>query len=123
MGQILIVEDNSDISMLYTRALFGHNHTMVDSAENGISEIDKRTFDLIILDMHLPEESGISLLKHLRETRNDQETAVFVISADDLFRTECESLGINAWMTKPIEVDVLMESAKKVLEQRAKTKR
>lgn len=123
MGQILIVEDNSDISMLYTRALFGHDHTMVDSAEKGIAEINNRNFDLIILDMHLPEKSGISLLKHIRETQNDPETPIFVISADDLFRAECESLGINAWMTKPIEVDVLMDTAKKVLEERARTRR
>lgn len=122
MGQILIIEDNSDISMLYTRALFGHEHTRVASAEAGIQKIDSHNYDLIILDMHLPEQSGISVLTHLRETRQDQETVVFVISADDLFRPECEKLGIQAWMTKPIEVDVLMDIARKALEQRASTR-
>jgi DNA-binding response OmpR family regulator len=123
VGKILIIEDNSDISLLYTRALFGHEHTMVSSAEDGIKELNSRNFDLIILDMHLPEQSGISVLKHLREELSDKDTAVFVISADDLFRPECESLGIQEWMTKPIEVDVLMKTARQILEERASTKR
>jgi DNA-binding response OmpR family regulator len=123
MGKILIVEDNRDIGMLYTRALFSHQHTLKTSAEAAMKELETNTFDLIILDMHLPEASGLIFLEHVRRQLSDSQTPVFVISADDLLRTKCEELGIQAWMTKPIELDELMVKAAQLIEQYAKTQK
>lgn len=123
MGQILIIEDNADISMLYQRALFGHQHVIAPSAEEAVQKLETDRFDLIILDMHLPGQDGLTVLKHIRQTAEDHETPVFAISADDLYRIQCEDLGIQAWMTKPIEVDVLMETARRILEAKTSPKR
>lgn len=115
MGQVLIVEDNPDIGVLYQRALFSHEHTIVKNAEAALELLKEKRYDLIILDMHLPNKSGIEVLKYIRHELQDKDTPVFAISADDLMRQPCEAIGIQAWMTKPIELDKLMEKAAELL--------
>lgn len=110
MAHILIVEDNRDIAALYQRALFKYQHTHVNTAEKALDKLKGQTFDLIILDMHLAEMSGLSLLEYIRSQPNGDKVKVFVVSADDLLKTRCEALGIQAWMTKPIEIDVFIDT-------------
>jgi DNA-binding response OmpR family regulator len=115
MATILIVEDNPDIALLYQRALMRHENCVVHSAEAAIETLDAQTFDLLILDMHLPEQSGLNVLEYVRASNTHQSLKVFVISADDLLRHTCEDIGIDSWMTKPIEIDLLMETVEKLL--------
>lgn len=123
MGHVLIIEDNADISTLYQRALFSYQHTLLDNAEAALEILKKQKFDLIILDMHLPERSGLMVLDYVRRQLNDQTTPIFAISADDLLRRKCEAIGIQAWMTKPVELDVLMETAARLIEEHSHSKR
>lgn len=115
MGHVLIVEDNPDIGVLYQRALFSHKHTIVKNAEAALELLKDKRYDLVILDMHLPNKPGIEVLKYIRHERQDTDTPIFAISADDLMRQPCEAIGIQAWMTKPIELDKLMEKAAELL--------
>lgn len=115
MSTILIVEDNPDIALLYTRALMAHDHIITNSAEEAMITLAERSFDLIILDMHLPEQSGVSVLEYVRSTTKHESTPVFAISADDLMRQICEDIGIDSWMTKPVEIDVLMDTVDRLL--------
>ena len=110
MAHILIVEDNRDIAALYQRALFKYQHTHVNTAEKALDKLKGQFFDLIILDMHLAEMSGLHLLEYIRSQPDGDKVKVFVVSADDLLKGRCESLGIQAWMTKPIEIDVFIDT-------------
>lgn len=110
MYHILIVEDNRDIAVLYQRALFQYQHTVAENAENAIQKLKSTQFDMVILDMHLPEESGLKVLEFIRIQKQDKKTKVMVISADEMYRDICRGYGIQGWMTKPIEVDILMEN-------------
>ncbi len=106
MSRILIVEDNQDIATLYQRILMLHQVTVCSSAETAFEVLEKESsFDLIILDLHLPEQSGLYALEHIRATPNLKSAKVVVISADDTLRYKCEAFGIQGWMTKPIEID------------------
>ncbi len=113
MPRILIVEDNADIATLYQRALMLHENTVASSAESAILQLQDHEFDLVILDMHLPSKSGLDVLKNIRANGNG--TKVFVISADDLLRPTCEAIGIDSWMTKPIELDVFIDRVNTLL--------
>lgn len=105
MPRILIVEDNQDIATLYQRILMLHQVVICPSAETAIETLAKETFDLIILDLHLPEQSGLFALEKIRANPELKSTKVLVISADDTLRYQCESFDIQGWMTKPIEID------------------
>lgn len=114
MRRILIVEDNSDIATLYQRALMLHDNTVAHSAESAMMHLQENEYDLVILDLHLPARSGLDVLKNIR-ANGHSGTKVFVISADDLMRQTCEAIGIEAWMTKPIELDVFIDRVNTLL--------
>jgi len=108
MPRILIVEDNQDIATLYQRILMLHEVVVCTSAETAIETLDKEIFDLIILDLHLPEQPGLFALEKIRSTPKLKAIKILVVSADDTMRYQCESIGIQGWMTKPIEIDKFM---------------
>lgn len=114
-SNILIVEDNPDIALLYQRALMRYDNHVVNSAEDALDVLSNTEFDLMILDMHLPEQSGLTVLQHVRSDDYSRPIKVFVISADDLLRRKCEDIGIDSWMTKPVEIDVLMTTVDTLL--------
>ncbi len=107
MSRILIVEDNIDTASLYQRVLRQQDYIITDKPENAMQVLAEETFDLVILDLHLSSDSGLVVLEYIR--LNDIDTKVFVISSDDLLKKDCESFGIEGWMTKPIEISALVE--------------
>jgi CheY-like chemotaxis protein len=117
MSHILIVEDNRDIAVLYQRALFKYQHTIVATAKEAIEALRRQKFDLVILDLHLPEMSGLRVLQHIRSQPEHTKLPVLVISADDVLKHRCEDIGIQKWMTKPIEIDVFMETVDRWLQE------
>lgn len=107
MSRILIVEDNADTASLYQRVLRQQDYIIADHPETAMQLLAEKLFDLVILDLHLHSDSGMAVLEYIR--LNAIDTKVFVISSDDLLRKDCESIGIEGWMTKPIEISALVE--------------
>ncbi|KAB2905887.1 MAG: response regulator [Anaerolineae bacterium] len=115
MADILIVEDNPDIALLYERVFRNYQTETVNSAENALELLRRNHYQLVVLDLHLPEISGMEVLRQLRKSRHP--THILVISADDTLKHEAVSLGIDYWMTKPIEIDELMFKARELLQK------
>lgn len=101
-SRILIVEDDAGAAALYQRVLGSHEHTVAETAEEAVDMLGQEWFDLIILDIHLPAASGLDVLQYLRSY--PFATKVFVVTSDELQIPACERLGIEGWMTKPINV-------------------
>ncbi len=83
MSKILIVEDNKDILNIYKKEL-EYNKYDVATAETGaigVSMIEKDSFDLIILDIMLPDMSGIDILKQTKE-KNKKQKVVMLTNVD-----------------------------------------
>jgi DNA-binding response OmpR family regulator len=107
--RVLVVEDNLDIGQLYRRLLNGHTVTSVTDGLRANQVLETEEFDLIILDMHIGEVSGLEVLQNARSIPTHQETPIVVISADDSLRLDASHIGIDLWMTKPIDIDCLHE--------------
>lgn len=116
MAKILVVEDNPDLAKLYQRVFHKHETLLVETAWGAIAMLEQhRNIALVLLDMHLPEVSGLVVLEHIRKLPHRSGMNVFVISADDSLRPKAELIGIQFWMTKPVELDNLMEAAEPYL--------
>ena len=102
---VLVVEDNVDIGNLYHRLLAGHSVTSITDGASANEYLQTQNVDLIILDMHLGEVSGMEVLRHARSCAIHQSTPIMVVSADDSLRTAAREIGIDFWMTKPIDID------------------
>ena len=115
MTNILIVEDNPDINQLYQRLFFSQKN---DCALNGIEAIEllrDNQYDLVLLDLHLPKVSGVEVLEFMRAQPEHKEAVVIVVSSDDALKHRCQDIGINHWLTKPIEIEDLLTTVRKYL--------
>ncbi len=113
MAKILIVEDEKAINNLvkYNLELVGHECYQVFDGEAGLNEALKEKYDLIILDVMLPNYSGFEIMEYIRGT-----PVIFVtakIGAED--RIKGLRLGADDYITKPFNIVELVERVRAVL--------
>ena len=81
MSQILIVEDEDRISSFVAKGLrsAGYVPTVADNGRDGYQLAQTGDFELIVLDLGLPDQDGFTVLRRLRESKNS--TPVIILSA------------------------------------------
>lgn len=82
MAKILLVEDDNSLAQLYKAAIEVDGHT-VDVANDGQEGINKATnedYDLIILDIVLPNISGLEILKTIKENEKTKDAQVVMLT-------------------------------------------
>ena len=100
--RILIVEDEESIADLERDylELSGFQVEVANDGETGLNKAMKEEFDLIILDLMLPEVDGFEIC---REVRSQKNTPIIMVSAkkDDIDKIRGLGLGADDYMTKP----------------------
>ncbi|GAA3409424.1 response regulator transcription factor [Paenibacillus hodogayensis] len=120
MAAILIVEDEISINELVKRSLqlVGHHCTSVYDGIAAISEIQAQTYDLIILDIMLPELDGFEVFKRAQEI-----PTIFLSARSSLSdRINGFSMGADDYLTKPFEMLELLARVEAVLRRTQKQK-
>ncbi|MFD3260024.1 response regulator transcription factor [Paenibacillus lentus] len=118
MALILIVEDEQPINELVRRnlELVGHRCVSVYDGETAISEIQNQSYDLIVLDVMLPQADGFEVLREAKEV-----PTIFLTARDSLpDRIKGLSLGADDYLTKPFEMMELLARVEAVLRRTQK---
>ncbi len=121
-GSLLIVDDNAENRDILTLLLERQGYT-VASAINGqqaLSMAEQEPFDLILLDMVMPDMDGYAVLQHLKSSETLRTIPVIVVSAlDDLDRTvHCIELGAEDYLGKPFDPVLLHARIEASLEKK-----
>lgn len=119
MASILIVEDEEAINELVKRnlQLVGHQCTSVFDGETAIVEIQQESYDLMILDIMLPEFDGFDVIKQGNKT-----PTIFLTAKSSLTdRINGFSMGADDYMTKPFEMLELLARVEAVLRRTQKS--
>ncbi|HWP97539.1 MAG TPA: response regulator transcription factor [Syntrophomonadaceae bacterium] len=120
MAAILIVEDEISINELVKRnlQLVGHHCTSVFDGRTAISEMQCHTYDLIVLDIILPESDGFEVFKKAQEI-----PTIFLTARSSLSdRIKGLSMGADDYLTKPFEMLELLARVEAVLRRTQKNK-
>lgn len=117
--RILLVEDDREIHHMLS-VFLEQNGYEVDSAYQGREAGEKlksREYDLILMDLMLPYQSGDLLIRDLRSTK---DTPVIVLSAKSMTRTRVEVLrmGADDYILKPFDFDEVLARMEAVLRRR-----
>jgi two-component system, OmpR family, response regulator len=108
--RILLVEDEPRIRDFICRALSGagYDAEAVPDGSGGLSRALADDFDLVILDLIMPDMDGRTVLAQLQRDRPDQ--AIMVLSCLDEVTTKvfCLELGANDYLTKPFSLAELL---------------
>jgi two-component system KDP operon response regulator KdpE len=106
---VLVIDDETQILRLLTIALEGAGYrvTTASSGQEGLRTIAQRRHDVVILDLGLPDVSGLQVLKQLREWT---QTPVIILTVNDGEAEKVEALdtGADDYVTKPFNTAELM---------------
>ncbi len=106
---VLVIDDETQMQRLLTIALeaVGYTVTTAGNGQQGLAQIAGRRHDLIILDLGLPDISGLVVLKQLREWT---QTPVIVLTVQDreLEKVAALDSGADDYVTKPFNTAELM---------------
>src|SRR5579872_750972 len=119
-GSILIVDDEVEIreGLELLLATEGYSTASAETGEAGLSLLEEKPFDLLLLDVSLPDRNGLDLLKEIR--RRDPHLPVVLITAYgsiDMARTAFKS-GAMDYITKPWSNDELLAQVAQAVESR-----
>lgn len=116
----LVVEDNPD-NMLLTRAvlrLAGYNTAEARSAEEAIEQLGICRPDLVLMDIQLSGQDGLSLTRQLRSDPRQADIPIIALSAHAMrgSQEEAEAAGCDGYITKPIDTRAFAAQLQAALE-------
>jgi DNA-binding response OmpR family regulator len=116
MARILIIEDEPDIQALlrYNLQREGHDVVIAGNGEDGLHEVRRQGFDLVLLDLMLPDRDGLEVCRVLRASKGMAGIPIIMVSAKGDESEVVLGLGMGAddYVTKPFRVKELMARIK-----------
>ena len=107
----LIVDDNRTCRLALDKILTkaGFETIQAEDGKAGLEAYSQQDFDIIFLDIVMPEIDGLEALRAIRETSSREELPVYVVSSKDTVfdREQAEIAGANGYFLKPIEKTAL----------------
>jgi DNA-binding NtrC family response regulator len=112
-AKILVVDDEEVVRLSYFRSLSGER-CKVELAESGsvaLQAMTKQAFDVVLLDLRMPEMDGLVVLKHMKESWPDSEVVVITgYPAIDTAK-QAVAMGAYAYLAKPVGPDEVIKAA------------
>jgi CheY-like chemotaxis protein len=109
---ILLAEDNRVNQFLMVRLLEGHGHavTVAGDGRTALDEAARHSFDVILMDVQMPEIDGLETTRILRERGVRTPIVAMTAHAMQGDRDKCLNAGMNAYVAKPIQPDEVFEA-------------
>ncbi len=108
---ILLVEDNM-VNQLVAKSMLEQSGLSVDVADNGVIAVKKaksNNYDLILMDLNMPEMDGIEATRLIKQASKNGDTAIVAVTANASLndRQRCREAGMDDFMSKPFEIEEL----------------
>ncbi|WP_096701171.1 response regulator [Magnetospirillum sp. 15-1] len=114
---ILVVDDDREIRDLLTKFMMRHG-LRVSAAKDGVEMmkvLDERRIDLVVLDLMLPGDDGLTLCRRMRETRSGVPIIMLTAMGEDTDRIVGLEMGADDYVAKPFNPRELLARIKAVL--------
>jgi len=118
----ILVVDDEPINRAIVEALLEDTGLLVDSAQDGVEALQKArsgVYDLVLMDMQMPNLNGIEATTRLRELPGYAQTPILAMTANAFAedRASCLAAGMNDFIVKPIDPELLFAVLLKWLEK------
>ena len=118
MKKVLIVDDTKNIRTLLSMCLEleGYQITMASDGKEGLALIQNEAFDLVFLDIKLPEMSGTEVLRKIKEIGVQTPIIIMTAFATVKNAVECTKLGAVTYLQKPFTAEKIRRVLKEINE-------
>lgn len=111
---ILVAEDNAINQRIIMSILnrYGFQVKMVENGKEAIESLERRTYDVVLMDIQMPVMDGVTAVKLIREQFDDsRQPYVVALTADALQQSRAEyiALGMDEVLYKPVQTNALMK--------------
>jgi two-component system phosphate regulon response regulator PhoB len=110
--RVLVIEDESDLRTLlsYNLEAWGYQVRAAENGKAGLRSFDEFSPDLVLLDLMLPDISGIEVCRKIRSAHNSTHPVVFMLTArgEEMDRVAGFEVGADDYLVKPFSVRELM---------------
>jgi len=108
-AKVLIVEDEKPLRDLLQSELSRSGYTVQTAPDGneGLARYTEETFNVVLLDIKMPEVGGVEVLRRMRQETNLPEIIMFTGHGDIETAVQCIKLGAYDYLTKPVKLDEL----------------
>lgn len=121
-AKVLVVDDNAMNLKVFTDLLI-ETEVQIDTASSGARALEmtsEKKYDVIFMDHMMPQMDGIETFNHIRENKTgiNVDTPVIILTANAIkgAKKEYEALGFDAFLSKPIQPELLEQSVMKFVD-------
>jgi len=119
MKKILLVDDQKTVLHVLNFALASSRIEIVleINGQEALRQARAQQFDLILLDMHLPDISGLEVLRQLKLDETTQEIPVIFLTGSNQLEDKVQALSLGAidYLSKPFTLDEIQHCVNRVL--------
>ena len=118
---ILGIDDNEDILKLLDTIITskGHNFTQTGSGKEGVKLIEEQNFDAILLDLAMPEFSGVDVIESLKKSNKLKDQKIIIFTASSATDKEIGELlkneGVSSCIRKPVDIKILIKKVEEIV--------
>ena len=117
--KLCIIDDNTRITNMFSKLakIKGHDCVIANDGRTGLSLLENGTYDVAILDLAMPEFSGIDVVNSLEKNGKMDKQKIVVLTASSVSDDEIENLkkqGVKAVLKKPVKMAALLSVLKNI---------
>jgi two-component system chemotaxis response regulator CheY len=120
MPEVLVVDDSKvmrDMVVACLRPYAGLAFTHASSGLEAIERLSLKAFDLLILDLNMPDIGGIEVVEYVRSQDTLRHLPIIIVTTrgDEASRARALAVGANRFMTKPFTPDTILSEVRGLL--------
>ncbi len=113
--KILIIDDNEGITKMLSQYLstMGHECNISNDGRNGLSLIEHEDFDAVLLDLAMPDFTGVDVVNSLAKNGRIKNEKIILFTASSIGNKEVDELlqkGVYTCIKKPAKLDVILKT-------------
>ncbi len=117
--RVLLAEDNTVNQAVTLRMLkkLGYTADAVASGREAIESLERQYYDLVLMDVQMPDTDGLEATKEIRKRWPDRGTIIIALTAHALAgdRERCIEAGMNGYLAKPVQIEDLAKALEKYM--------
>ncbi len=112
MPTLLVIDDEESLRYCFRRIFEGDDVQVLTAATGteGLNQVRKHRPDVIVLDLHLPDVPGLSVLREIHATDPGRPVILITAHLTPITTLECESGEPFEYLTKPVDLERLSKA-------------